>query len=166
MPALLVGSVLPDIPFALLTMLYSAYYRWVAPPVQGVDVHSMLHFSLFYTDPVWIVGHNTLHSLVVTGLLALVGGLAGRGGRRWGWVLLWFAVGAGFHTVIDIFTHHSDGPLFLFPLSWTYRFASPFSYWEDAYAAAAVRVVETTLSSLSLLYLAFIWFAMRRQRTS
>lgn len=164
MPALLVGSVLPDVPFALLSLLYGAYYRWIAPPAQGGDVHGMLHFNLFYTDPVWIIGHNTLHSLVVIGLLALIGTLAGRRGRRWGWPLVWFAVGAGLHTVVDIFTHHSDGPLFLFPLNWSYRFASPLSYWEDAYYADAVRLTEYTLSAVSLIYLAASWFASRRQR--
>jgi membrane-bound metal-dependent hydrolase YbcI (DUF457 family) len=164
MPALLVGSVLPDVPLVLLTLLYDAYYRWVAPPAQGKDVHAMLHFSLFYTDPVWIIGHNTLHSLVVTGLLALAGALLGRRGHRWGWMLCWFALAAAFHTSIDIFTHHSDGPLFLFPLSWTYRFASPLSYWEDAYYANAVRMVEYLLSVSSLIYLARTWVAARRLR--
>jgi hypothetical protein len=70
------------------------------------------------------------------------------------------------HTVVDIFTHHSDGPLFLFPLSWSYRFASPLSYWEDAYYADAVRLTEYALSALSLIYLAASWFAMRRRRSS
>ena len=163
-PALLIGSVLPDVPFALLTVLYSAYYRWIAPLGPGVDVHDLLHFSLFYTDPIWIIGHNTLHSLVITGLLALAGTLAGRQGRRWGWVLLWFALGAGFHTAIDIVTHHSDGPLFLFPLSWSYRFASPFSYWEPAYYGATVRLIEYALSAISVLYLIVSWFTRRRDR--
>jgi membrane-bound metal-dependent hydrolase YbcI (DUF457 family) len=163
MPALLVGSVLPDLPLALLTLLYSAYYRWIAPPTQGIDIHELLHFNLFYTDPVWIIAHNTLHSLVITGLLTLVGVLVGRRGRQWGWVLFWFALGAGFHTVVDIFTHHSDGPLFLFPLSWSYRFASPFSYWEDAYSASAVRLTEYVLSAVSLSYLAITW-VLARQR--
>ena len=161
--ALLVGSVLPDVPFTLLTLLYTAYYRWIASPSQGADVHELLHFRLFYTDPVWIIGHNTLHSLVITGLLALTGALAGRRGRRWGDVLFWFAIGAGFHTVIDIATHHSDGPLFLFPLSWSYRFASPFSYWEPAYAAGTVRGIEYALSALSLLYLVVGWISRRRR---
>lgn len=162
-PALLAGSVLPDLPLALLTLLYSAYYRWGAPPPQGTDVHALLHFSLFYTDPVWIIAHNTLHSLVITGLLTLVGVLVGRRGHQWGWMLFWFALGAGFHTVVDIFTHHSDGPLFLFPLSWSYRFASPFSYWEDTYYADTVRLIEYMLSAMSLIYLAITW-VMTRQR--
>lgn len=164
MPALLAGSVLPDVPLALLTLVYSAYYRWVAPLPQGTDVHELLHFSLFYTDPVWIIAHNTPHSLVITGLLTLVGVFVGRRGRQWGWMLFWFALGAGFHTVVDIFTHHSDGPLFLFPLSWSYRFASPFSYWEDAYAADTVRLVEYVLSAMSLLFLGGSWLAGRRER--
>ncbi len=162
MSAILAGSVLPDIPLALLTLLYGAYYRWIAPPPQGTDVHELLHFRLFYIDPVWIVAHNTLHSLVITGLLALVGVLVGRRGRQWGWMLFWFALSAGFHTVLDIFTHHSDGPLLFFPLSWSYRFASPFSYWEDAYAADAVRLTEYVLSAVSLIYLAITWVAARR----
>ncbi|MFO7679968.1 MAG: hypothetical protein R6X34_07950, partial [Chloroflexota bacterium] len=30
-PALLIGSVLPDVPFVMLTILYEIYYRWFAP---------------------------------------------------------------------------------------------------------------------------------------
>jgi hypothetical protein len=51
-----------------------------------------------------------------------------------------------------IFTHHSDGRLFLFPLNWSYCFVSPFSYWEDAYAADAVRLTKNALSAVNLLY--------------
>jgi len=45
MPALLVGSVLPDVPFALLTLLYTAYYRWIASPGQGADILRALAYS-------------------------------------------------------------------------------------------------------------------------
>jgi len=43
--ALLVGSVLPDIPFLLLTVGFEIYYRWFAPlPVAG-GIMEYLHFE-------------------------------------------------------------------------------------------------------------------------
>jgi hypothetical protein len=44
MPALLTGAILPDIPFALLTGVYTVYYRWFAPlPVTDMSVMEYLH---------------------------------------------------------------------------------------------------------------------------
>ncbi|MCB0135300.1 MAG: hypothetical protein KDD75_09355, partial [Caldilineaceae bacterium] len=76
-PALLLGAVLPDIPFALLTLWGLFYYRWIAPLPQPGVIMEYLHFTLYFTDPIWIAGHNFFHSLVVDGLLFAVG--------LWGW---------------------------------------------------------------------------------
>ncbi len=67
--AWLLGSVLPDIPLALLTLGGTLYYRWFAPSVPAGEVHELLHFQLFFTDPWWIASHNFFHSLVIGGLL-------------------------------------------------------------------------------------------------
>jgi len=52
--AFLLGSVLPDFPFAVLTLLYSAYYKWFGslPPNSTSNVMEYLHFELFFRDPV------------------------------------------------------------------------------------------------------------------
>ncbi|MEZ4638163.1 MAG: metal-dependent hydrolase [Caldilineaceae bacterium] len=162
-PWLLMGSVLPDVAFTLLTLVFWPYYLWVAPIAANQTVMSVMeymHFDLFFRDPVWIVGHNFFHAPLI--LLSL--GLVGFRWRhhRWGQRLLWLAVGAGLHTVLDIFTHHSDGPLIFFPINWTYRFASPISYWEPGYYAGVVSAFEHTLDLILVLYL--VWLGWRRRK--
>ncbi|MBK8050750.1 MAG: metal-dependent hydrolase [Anaerolineales bacterium] len=154
-PALLVGAALPDIPLFLLTVAGEIYYRWlVAPP--ATNIMEYLHFNLFYNHPLWIIGHNFFHSLLIDGALLLVGlWWWKQRGSRWGMMLFWLAGSMLVHVGIDIFTHHSDGPLFLFPIDWRYRFASPISYWEPAYGgrqfAAFERALDLVLLGLLLL---------------
>ncbi|MBE2199526.1 MAG: metal-dependent hydrolase [Anaerolinea sp.] len=156
-PALLIGSVLPDIPFTLLTAAYGIYFRWFASPPIGGSLMEYLHFDLFYTDPVWIIGHNFFHSLVINAALL---GLGLWGVRRWRWArpLLWLGIGMLFHTLIDVFTHHSDGPLLFFPLNWTYRFPSPVSYWEQDYYGRQFTVFEYALNAAIIAYFVWLWF--------
>lgn len=161
MPALLIGSVLPDIPFALLTLLYEIYFRWFAPFPGEATIMEYLHFDLFYTDPVWLIGHNFFHSLVINSLLIGLGYWGFKRHWRWGQPLFWLGIGTLFHTIIDIFTHNSDGPLFLFPLNWYYRFASPISYWENAFYGRAFMLFEYTLDALIIGYLIWRWFKRR-----
>lgn len=164
-PAFLIGAVLPDVPFLLLTLGYWAYYLWIDPSVSGqtaLSVMEYMHSVLFYQDPIWIVGHNTLHAPLVLFAIGLSGFFLRRR-RRWGNVLLWFSVGAGFHTLVDIFTHHSDGLLLFFPISWTYRFASPISYWEPGYYAGIVSSLEHVLDVGLLFYWGWSWWQGRRR---
>ena len=76
--ALLVGSVLPDLPFGLLSLVYGLFYRVAGKPESAETIIDHLH-SLFFTDPVWIAAHNAPHSLVVNGVLIGLGGI-GYGG--------------------------------------------------------------------------------------
>lgn len=166
MPALLIGSVLPDVPFILLTLAGEVYYRWFAPlPVAG-SIMEYLHFTLFFTDPLWIISHNFFHSLIINAILLIVGYYGFRRQRRWGLPLFWLALSMEFHTVIDIFTHNSDGPLFLFPLNWTYRFASPISYWEAAHYGRLFTIFEYILDALLLGYLGWQWVQRRQPATT
>ena len=160
-PALLIGSVLPDVPFVVLTILYEIYYRWFAPFPGNATIMEYLHFELFYTDPIWLIGHNFFHSLVINSLLIGLGYWGFRRGWRWALSLFWFGVGTLFHTLIDIFTHNSDGPLLFFPLNWQYRFASPISYWEVAYYGRVFMLFEYTLDFLILAYFAWLWWRRR-----
>ena len=77
--------------------------------------------------------------------------------------MFWLAASMIFHTLIDIFTHHSDGPLFLFPLNWSYRFASPISYWEPAYHGQLFMLAEYLLDAFILGYLGWQWQQRKRQ---
>ena len=162
MALLLLGSVLPDVPFALLSAIYTLYYRyWPTAPALA-DIHRYLHSELFFTDPLWIIAHNTPHSLVVNGALLALGAFVAHRGRRWGRPLLWLAAGMTGHALIDVFTHYSDGPLLFFPLNWTYRFASPVSYWEAAHYGREFTFLEWGLNGLILTW--FVWRGVQRLR--
>lgn len=84
-----------------------------------------------------------------------------RQGWRWGRLLFWLAVGTQTHTLIDMVTHHSDGPLLFFPLNWSYRFPAPISYWEADYYGPVVIVVETVVNLLILGYFLLHWWQRR-----
>lgn len=159
--AWLIGSVVPDVPLALLTMFGTLYSRWFKPTVPANEVHERLHFQLVFTDPWWIASHNFFHSLIIGTLLLGVGWWLWRNQKRWGMLLVWFSLGTLIHTAIDIFTHHSDGPVFLFPLTWSYRFQSPISYWEQEYYGSQFAIFETTLDGVLLLYFVIEWLRNR-----
>lgn len=161
--AFLFGSVLPDLPFTLLTVGGEIYYRWFAPlPVETGSIMEYLHFTLFFTDPVWIVSHNFFHSLIINSLLLGLGYGAMRQQYKWGVYLFWLAVGTQLHTIIDIFTHSSDGPLLFFPLNWTYRFASPISYWETDNYGRWFILFEYLLDGVIIGYFLTRWFERKR----
>ena len=161
--ALLLGSVLPDVPFILLTLGGEIYYRWFDVLPASGSIMEYLHFNLFYTDPVWIIGHNFFHSLLINTMLIVLGYYGFRARKRWGLFVFWLAMSMEFHTLIDIFTHHTDGPLFLFPVNWSYRFASPISYWELAYHGRTFTIFEYLLDALILAYFGWQWWQRRRQ---
>lgn len=164
-PWLLVGSILPDLPFTLLTLVFWAYYLWVAPISDDQTVMSVMeymHFDLFYRDPVWIIGHNFFHAPFILLAIGVIGWQLRH--KLWGARLLWLSVGAGLHTLIDIFTHHSDGPLILFPFNWTYRFASPISYWEPEYYAWLLSPLEHLLDLALIVYLVGLWWQHRQKK--
>lgn len=165
----LIGAVLPDLPFALLTLIYEVYYQWMAtPPTNSYNsVMEYLHFDLFFNDPIWIIGHNMFHSLIINVGLLIVGCIALRHERKWGILLFWLSVGMLIHTLIDIFTHTSDGPLMFFPINWNYRFVSPVSYWETEYFGAIFIVIEYSINALILGYfLTRRWKKHNKQHTN
>lgn len=161
--ALLIGSVLPDLPFFLLTLLGELYFRWFTTTPTGESPMIYMHFTLFFTDPLWIISHNFFHAPFIISLLGLVGFVGAQWGQQWGRALSWFAAGAGLHTFIDIFTHNSDGPLLFFPFNWRYRFPSPVSYWEQENFGLAFTLVEHLVDVGILLYLLWLWRQQRRE---
>ncbi|MCB0191548.1 MAG: metal-dependent hydrolase [Anaerolineae bacterium] len=163
--AILVGSVLPDIPFAILTAVFMAYYTWFAPlPVTNQSVMEYLHFDLYFNDPLWIASHNFFHAPLILLALGILGWSVMRQQQQWGVLLFWFAVGAGLHSVIDIFTHHNDGPLLLFPLNWQLRFLSPVSYWHPDHYGLIFAPLEHLLDVVLATYLVVFWLRRRRMR--
>lgn len=154
MAAVVVGAALPDLPFFLLTLAGEIYFRWWAPLPSDGSVMEYLHFTLFYTDPLWIISHNFFHSLIINTLLLAGGWWWMRRGSRRGSILFWLAASMLLHVGIDILTHRSDGPLIWFPINWHYRFASPVSYWESAYFGQAFMLFEYTLDAVLAIWLA------------
>ncbi|MCB0033827.1 MAG: hypothetical protein KDE51_07405, partial [Anaerolineales bacterium] len=135
-------------------------------PVSGMSIMEYLHFDLFFHSWWWIIPHNFFHSLVINGVLIGLGWWLWRKNRPWGIPLFWLAISTQFHTLIDIFTHTSDGPLLFFPLNWSYRFASPISYWESGSYGSLFIIFEYTLDALLLIYLGWIWYQQRQTATT
>ncbi len=163
--AFLLGSILPDIPFAILTVVYSLYFTiWGSTP-NDASLMEYLHFDLFFRDPIWIISHNIFHSLVVGFMMLLVAYI--KRDTLWGKRLMWLTFGILLHTIIDIFTHHTDGPLFLFPLNWTYRFSSPISYWEPEYFGNQFRIFEYLLDIFLVLFsIRKLWQSRKQSKQS
>ncbi len=156
------GGGVPDLPLALLT-------GWTMLRTPSLEAaHDHMHWA-FEHDRLWIVAHNVPHSLVVLGVVALLGGglwSRGRAGgvhrltRRGAW-LLWFSLGATLHTLVDIATHVDDGPRFLFPLSSLVQLTGPVSYWDPAHGGAVFRWLEVALGVLLAAYLGWTWWRCR-----
>ncbi len=163
--ALFIGSVLPDVPFWLLTIFGELYFLYVAPlPGVGrgatpMQIMQYLHFDRFFSDPLWIISHNFFHSLLINTLLIGTGYWAYKNAQRWGLILFWLAISMQLHTLIDIVTHSSDGPLIFFPVNWTYRFQSPISYWESTAYGVLFMIFEYLLDAVIVIY-----FIVQRRR--
>lgn len=161
--AFLLGSILPDIPFVILTVVYSLYFTILGSTPNDASLMEYLHCDLFFHDPIWIIPHNIFHSLVVGFMMLLVAYI--KRDTLWGKRLMWLTFGILLHTIIDIFTHHSDGPLFLFPLNWTYRFMSPISYWESEYFGNQFRIFEYLFDIFLVLFSISRYWKHRKQET-
>lgn len=156
--ALLLGSVMPDVPLVLLTIGYMINRRWLNPVPLNEGVFGAAYDTLYLTNPWWIMMHNLMHAPPLILLYALVGLWVLRRGHRWGFALCWFAGGCGLHALIDIFTHVTDGPLLFFPFNWTYRFAAPVSYWDPHYGANIFAPLEHLLDLGILIWLVRRWW--------
>lgn len=151
--ALLAGSVLPDVPLALLSVGYLLDRRYLRPHLPDKTRCSPTYNRLYFNNPWWIAAHNLLHAPLPLFFLGLLGYLGRR--QTWGERLLWFALGGGLHSAIDIFSHADDGPVLLFPLDWHKRFRSPVSYWDPAHGGQLFRRIEHILDLLLVVWLFF-----------
>lgn len=161
--ALLLGSFIPDVPLFVLTLGYFAYRAWFDPRLPGEHIFGPRYDTLYFHHPLWITGHNLFHAPLLIALMLVVGYYLGlRPQKKWGVALFWFAVACGFHSLVDIFTHHDDGPLLFFPFNWDYRFSAPISYWDSRYGGRIFAPLEHLLDLTILVYFAVIW-ALRRK---
>jgi len=162
--AFLVGAFAPDIALGILTGQFLIKRRLAGS--ESVWCGEEFN-SIFFSNPVWIISHNLLHAPLLLVCLMMLGYVAGSSWHKtWGWTLLWFAVGCGIHTLIDIPTHHDDGPLVLFPIDGKLRFKSPISYWDRRHGAWFIAPIEHLLDILMLVYLLGIVLGKRQQKNA
>lgn len=165
--AFLLGSILPDIPLTLITIVYIIYWQ-INPNTPNEFIFGTNYDRLYFTNPWWITAYNLFHSPL---LILLYGGLGlwltkqvTPARQKWGWMLFWLAAGCGLHSLIDIFTHVNDGPLLFFPLNWTFRFNSPISYWDPEHGGRIFAPIEHLLDVGMLVYLIIRWRLTRQQK--
>ena len=150
--AFLWGSVMPDIPLALLSLGFILYNRYVsAQPVSGL-MNSTFD-NLYFNNPWWIASHNILHSPTALIIYAIfLWRFLNTPNTRGHWWLS-FVFGCMVHSVVDILTHFNDGPVLFFPFDWHTRFHSPISYWDKAHFASQFVYFEVGLNLVLLGYL-------------
>ena len=147
--AVLLGSIAPDVPLFFLSIGGAAWFSWVEK-MQPREIAKHMYKDLFYNDPIWISLHNVLHSpTVLITALAVLFFIRGRENVLKSW-WTWFFGSCLLHTLVDIPVHHDDGPLIFWPLNWSYRFASPLSYWDRNHYASIVIPFEITLAIVLL----------------
>ncbi|MEC4892088.1 MAG: zinc dependent phospholipase C family protein [Oscillatoria sp. PMC 1051.18] len=150
--AFLLGSIAPDLPLWFLFTGSIIYYHFLRG-WSWEEAFNYIFGELFFQNPVWIGMHNFLHAPIV---LLLGIGLLWRSRRKIGslqrW-FFWFFVACLLHSVVDILTHATDGPLLFFPFNWTFRFPSPVSYWEPEYYGNEFSKFEHWLDLVLLIYL-------------
>lgn len=175
--AVLWGSVAPDLALYGLVIGGSIWFGWVKQwPAKRVATH--MFGDLFFHDPVWIALHNSLHS--PTFLLAAIGitwwyrrrvrridsatesvqeakGPEDGSGLTNSW-WMWFWGSCLLHTLVDIPVHHDDGPLVFWPIDWSYRFASPVSYWDQDHFGGIVMLLEGCLVLCLLCHRLLVWW--------
>lgn len=153
--ALGLGSIAPDLPLYFLSFGGIYYFRNVLG-WEDKRVFRHLFSDLYFKDPAWIALHNFLHSptmLII--LLALTLMLKGIRPRLSRWLCFFFSA-CLLHSIVDVLTHHDDGPVLFFPFNWNYRFSSPVSYWDRNHYGGWFMVFEVLLD-IAMLVLIICW---------
>lgn len=161
---MVLGSVAPDLPLVALTLHY--FYQRGVFGGANVRLFGPDYDQLYFHDAVWVASHNVLHSpppLIALLVAAYWFGI--RGSSSFALGAWWFALGSSLHSVVDIATHHHDGPLLLFPFDWAWRFESPISYWDRRYYASIVSPLEHTMDAGIVLVLLWQGWLTYRNRT-
>jgi hypothetical protein len=121
-----VGALLPDLPQVV-------FYVWVKL------VHRIPEATIWeesYFDPGWQRVFSACHSLILIGLMLVAAGL---------WRNRWLVVLSSsmlLHAVGDLVLHNDDAHMHLYPVS-SWRFESPFSYWDPAHYGGWMASIES-----------------------
>ncbi len=158
--AVLLGSVAPDIPLYLLSIGGLLYFHQVVGWSLDDSARHIFE-TLYFQDPVWISLHNCLHSPLSLLMLLAMSRLLRLRSVKWADWLRWFVLACLLHSVVDILTHHDDGPLLLWPLDWRTRFQSPVSYWDHRHFGSEAARFELLLAIVLMLYLVGPWLHRR-----
>ncbi len=158
--AVLLGSVAPDIPLYGLSLGGLFYFHRILG-WSLADAAKHIFDTLYFEDPIWIGLHNFLHSPLSLLILLGVSQVVRLRSPQWGTWMRWFVLACMLHSVVDIFTHHDDGPLLFWPLNWQMRFQSPVSYWDHRHFGSEVARLELTLVIVLLCYLVGPWLYQR-----
>jgi hypothetical protein len=150
--AFLWGSVLPDLPFGLLSWGTYLYHRFILQQDTTNLMENVIH-PAYFNNPWWIASHNFLHSPTALVLYAVfLWRYLKQPNTRAHWGLS-FVFGGMVHSIIDVLTHYDDGPVLFFPFDWYTRFYSPVSYWDRAHHASQFFWVELGINLVLLGYL-------------
>lgn len=160
--AALWGSVAPDLPLYFLTFGGLFYFTKVKGWTFSDAAHRIFD-TLYFEDPAWIGLHNFLHSPLNLALLILLNQLLSKKLPRLTNWMRWFLLACALHSLVDIVTHHDDGPLLFWPLNWTVRFNSPVSYWDHRYYGHIFMPFEFTLCLILIGYLVGPWLVRKLQ---
>ena len=154
--ALVVGAVAPDLPVAVV-------WSWIAAGVTLRDgrFHQpaiQVEMDKVYFAESWLSAlHSLLHSPLSLAGLALLICLLDRRGTFVRPLGLAFLAGAMTHSLADIASHVTDGPLVLWPLDGALRLRGPFSHWDPAFGGLWVSGLEAVAAAV----FALVWLARR-----
>ncbi len=167
--ALMLGSVMPDIPLTLIAIgcgLYDLVTRVNVSTNEVIFLPTLdkLFRNWFFTNPYVIVPHNLFQAPILVTLYILLGYWLWKYKHAIGSWIFWLACACMLHTLIDIPLHHDDGPLLLFPFNWSVRFISPFSYWDENHYGREFLIFEHSLDLVLIVVFLVIYWPKIRHR--
>lgn len=150
--ALLLGAIAPDLPLYGITALYPLWKKRTTQQEYGQSLRHLFE-HMYFNDRRVASAHSFFHSPFPLTMM-LIAGYVGRRSRIGRW-LLWFATGCALHTLLDIPSHHNDGPLLLWPFDFKTRYLSPYSYWSKDHHGGIISRIEHIIDLAILLW--WIW---------
>lgn len=164
--AFLFGSIIPDLMLIAISAIVIGFNLMVnTQEVARENIGYFFDIS-YFQDWRIIAAHSLFHGPLVILAIFAIGWWGYKNQRPWANILIWFALGAGLHSFIDILTHYDDGPVLFFPFNWTYRFSSPVSYWDPNHYGNIFAPAEHILDLALIIYLVSDWWRQRKKNRS